>query len=103
MKKPWKIIKQDNGGELHLFGNHHWKEIKYEVPEWSEYGEEEACFTYLGYTYFLSEFMRVNKYSPFYKLGGIDFQGYKSDSFFSGILIHYSDCNEAIQVFTYIG
>lgn len=99
MRKPCKTIKAGNE-EIHIFGNHHWKEIEYAIPEWGT--EEEPYFTYLGYTYFLSEFMRVDKNNPFYKLGGINFHGYHSDSFFSGILIHYSDCDEAVQVYTYI-
>lgn len=104
MRKPFKTIKTDNG-EISLYGNHHWKELWYAVPEWNKdktNPEMEACFNYLGERYFLSEFMRVDANSPFYELGGITFHGYHSDSFFSGILIHYSDCDEAVQVYTYI-
>ena len=101
MRKPYKIIEQENGS-ISLIGNHHWKEIEYQVPEWNEDEDNpdvEACFKYLGRTYFLSEFMRVNDFD-FFK--GLGFHGHLSDSFFSGVLIKYSHCNEAVQVSTYI-
>jgi len=104
MRKPFKIVKRDNG-EIHLFGNHHWKKLDYKIPDWNKEEENpgfESCFNYLGRTYFLSEFMRVDSFSPFYKLGGIDFHEYLNDSFFSGILVHYSNCGDGIKVYTYI-
>lgn len=106
MRKPCETLEQENG-TMYLYGNHHWKEIEYKIPEWNEDDENpdyEACFTYLGYTYFLSEFMRVDKqdkHNPFNDLR-LDIHGYLSDSFFSGVLVHYSDCGDAIKVYTYI-
>lgn len=96
MRKPCKVIKA-GGGEINIFGNHHWIEIQYDIPPWTEYNELEACFTYLGHKYFLSEFM------PVYKSGNFtDFDAYESGSFFSGILIKYHDDEDAIKAYTYI-
>jgi len=106
MRKPCKTIKKENG-IMYLYGNHHWKEIEYKIPEWNEDDENsdyEACFKYLGRTYFLSEFMRIDPkdtYNPFNNFG-IDIHGYLSDSFFSGILIQYSDCGDSVKAYTYI-
>jgi hypothetical protein len=66
--------------------------------------EYEACFWYKGNLYFLSEIMAVNNpvhnpHPPDWMKG---FDGYMSDSFFSGILIKLSDCEDAVKAYTYI-
>ena len=48
-------------------------------------------------TYFLGDFMRVDNNAPF---KGWD--GYHSDSFFSGVLVKYSNCGDAVKVATYL-
>jgi hypothetical protein len=103
LKKPFKVISTESGG-IDIYGNGHWKEIEYEVPEWNE-DELESCFKYKGRTYFMSEFMPVEEGSPFHlidKEGGKLFDGYHSDSFFSGILIKISTCGDGIKVYTYL-
>ncbi len=95
MKKPWKVLKQENGS-ISIYGNNHVKEIEYEKPEWSE--DEEPCFRYKGNVYFLSEFLLIQGSNPFK-----DFDGYFSDSSFSGILIKIVDSNEGtLKAYTYI-
>jgi len=104
MRKHFKAIERENG-TIYLYGNHHWKEIIYEVPEWTKEEQNpdvEACFYYLGERYFISEFMPVKKGSPFYNLGDIGFTGYKSDSFFSGVLMTFHEYGDAVQAYTYI-
>jgi hypothetical protein len=108
LRKPCKRIPTQNCGSIDIFGNGHWKEIDYEVPEWNEDNvnpDIESCFKYKGITYFLSEFMPVELDSPFClfnKEGEKLFDGYHSDSFFSGILIKLDENSEAIKAYTYI-
>lgn len=105
LKKPCKIIAQESG-EIRIYGNGHWIPMEYGVPDWHEPDPDcefqdagvESCFRYKGHKYFLEEFMRMDKNSPF----GKEFHAYKSDSFFSGILIMLSEDGEAIKAYTYI-
>ena len=78
---------------------------RYEVPEkvlkdqFSHLSEEDSCdgfFRYRKSWYHLSDFMVCSKGSP---LGAWD--GYSSDSFFSGVLIRCSKDNERYMVATY--
>lgn len=50
--------------------------------------ESAAFFRYKGWTYDLGEFMRIG---PTRLTGWEKFDGYLSDSFFSGILVRYVD------------
>ncbi len=101
-------MSENSTGEIKVFGNNHWKELLWKVPEWKDdehNPDPEDCFLYKCNVYFPSQFMTITEHSPFYLLdeNGITlFDGYHSDSFFSGILIKYSDCGEAIKAFTYI-
>ena len=52
-----------------------------------------SYFIYKGDVYSLDEFMRVGKNSPF-----PNWNGYKSDSFFSGLVIKISKCGEGVIV-----
>jgi len=62
--------------------------------------EESSFFRYRGHVYDLNEFMRVNNAlngkGVKHDLYGWD--GYHNDSFFSSVLVKYSDCNEAVKV-----
>lgn len=49
--------------------------------------DDNTFFRYRGNTYGLNEFMRINN-MPDFK----DWDGYSSDSFFSGIVVKYCDC-----------
>ena len=84
-----------------IISNYHWREFKYryEVPENILESEFDWCdsldnfFCYRGTWYHLSEFLRTEL---------DDWLGYKSDSFFSGIVINISRDGEYYQVGTYI-
>jgi len=80
-----------------VIGNRHWREIEYETPEWGD--EPEACFPYKGETYYLSEFMRVSVNAPAWMQS---FDGYRNDSFFSGLLVRLHEYGDAVQVFLYL-
>jgi len=65
----------------------------------SESGEEVndcSFFRYREGCYFLGDFMRVDNNAPF---KGWD--GYHSDGFFSGVLVKYSSCGDAVKVGRY--
>jgi len=98
LKKPYKTISQENG-DIRIFGNGHSIPIDYKIPEWSEDKESEACFEYKGNTYFISEFMLIDKHSHFK-----GFDGYSGDSFFSGVLIKLvkNTFNEYLKAYTYL-
>ena len=89
--------------KIKITGNGHWIELFYAVPEWNDENEEEPCFVYKGWTYFLSEFMSVNNkvHNPNPPEWLKPFDGYMSDSYFSGILINLSPCGEAVKAYTY--
>jgi hypothetical protein len=94
--------------ELEIITDHKWKQFKYgyEVPakvmadQFSHMDKEtqDAGFLqYRGYWYHLSDFMRINKNAPF----GRKWNGYLSDTFFSGILIEVSEDGETYRVGRY--
>ena len=69
--------------------------------EKSEYDIEtfynSSFFRYRGWVYTLEDFMRVDNNAPF-----TGWDGYHSDSFFSGVLVKYSSCGDAVKVATYL-
>lgn len=73
-----------------------------EREEMDYYSDEEIVgldfFRYKGQLYDLSEFSRVSEYQddPF-----SDWQGYQSNSYFSGIVVRYTDDIEQIIVGRY--
>ena len=76
-----------------------WSELNEKEQEEYAYLEEEGfCgfFRYKGWTYFLGDFMRIGNDAPF-----TGWDGYHSDSFFSGVLVKYSNCGDAVKVATY--
>jgi len=105
-KKPWKVITEEGrSGEIKVYGNHHYRPVDYAVPDWNEEtGEEEACFKHKGNTYFLSEFVNIHNkvHNPNPPEWMKEFDGYMSDSYFSGLLIKLSECGEGVKVYTYI-
>ena len=58
--------------------------------------EESSYFRYKNWVYTLEDFMRTNCNDVLSK-----WDGYHSDSFFSGILVKYSSCGDAVMVGTY--
>jgi hypothetical protein len=79
-----------------------------EVLDWSQLTEKEqeeyaylgedggSFFRYKRWCYFLGDFMRIGNDAPF-----TGWDGYHSDSFFSGVLVKYSNCGDAVKVATY--
>jgi hypothetical protein len=99
LKSPYKTIETESGA-IKIFGNNHDIEIEYSVPDWEGNGELHACFKYKNYVYYLSEFMGIdNTGSP---MAGHGFDGYHSDSFFSGVLVKYTEDFECIRAYTFI-
>jgi hypothetical protein len=108
LKKAWKtVIDSEKTGEINIYGNHKWIELEYQIPEWNEDKEDpdfEQCFKYKEQIYFLSEFMNIHNkfYQPNPPEWMKEFDGYKSDSYFSGLLIKISEDGEAVKIYTYI-
>jgi hypothetical protein len=80
-------------------------ELSADEREWFDYvdwqavdrGEDSGTFfRYRGTTYDVSEFLYCNDSSPF-----TGWDGYLSDTFFSGILVRYVEDNERIIVGRY--
>lgn len=91
---------------MEIITNNHWRQFKYgyEVPtdiiEWNDHLNEDLAsygwINYRGHWYHASDFLQ---------LGGDDldgWDGYSSDSVFSGVLIRLSDDGESYQIATYI-
>lgn len=95
---------------LSIITNYHWREPVYgfELPEkvsaeWRDLEDwEEKTFIYYKGEYHLDEFMRIpdgmRRDMPELER----WQGYMSESFFSGLLIRYSEDCEQYQIATYI-
>lgn len=66
------------------------KECDFTGKEYSSY------FRYRNWVYTLEDFMRTNGNDTLNK-----WDGYLGDSFFSGILVKYSSCGDAVMVGTY--
>jgi hypothetical protein len=76
-----------------------WEDLT--VKEQGEYDIEtfynSSFFRYRGWVYTLEDFMCIGKDSGF----GDGWDGYHNDSFFSGVLVKYSRCGDAVKVATY--
>jgi len=92
------ITHPDKHGKAVVWGNGHEIETFYSQPEWSE--EEELAFSYRGQTYYLSEFMRIDRHAPAWMR---EYDGYHGDSFFSGILVRFCGDADYVQAYTYCG
>ena len=89
--------------------NNQWRDLVYscDVPasvlnnqfDWCDNPEHETFFKYRGYWYCLSDFMTTNTLDKESELS--KWHGYSSDSFFSGVVVRFSDCGDCIQVGTY--
>tara|TARA_R110000787_G_scaffold32676_4_gene86321 strand:- start:250 stop:555 length:306 start_codon:yes stop_codon:yes gene_type:complete len=63
--------------------------------------EESSFFRYRGLVYDLGDFMRVREYTYDDAVTNHEMQkwdGYHNDSFFSSVLVKYSECNDAVKV-----
>lgn len=103
LRKPYKTItRPESTGEINIYGNNHYREVFYGIPEWHEDDEEpelEPYFRYKGQCIFLSEILRIENYAPQWMK---DFDGYTSDSFFSGLLVKLNDDASMVKVYTFI-
>lgn len=95
--------------ELKITSDCKWKNFIYgyqltpkEKKEFDYVSEEEidlqSFFRYRKTIYSLDQFMRLDKPSPFPG----EWQGYHSDSYFSGVLIEVSNDGEQYRVGTYL-
>ena len=90
---------------MKIITNHHWREVltsfdltSKEAKEFDyldlENGEG-SFFRYKGQAYDLGEFMHWD--NPASPTRG-DWDGFRSDSFFSGLVVKYSRCCDAVKV-----
>jgi len=61
--------------------------------------EQAEFVNYKGHWYDMAEFMRVNENFP---PPMNDWDGYSSDSYFSGVVVKFSDDYESVKMGTYI-
>ena len=99
----WVVTHPEKVGTVIVVGNGHVRDLEYAVPDWADGDDENAaeeCFTYRGDVYFLSEFLRIDKNAPDWLQ---QFDGYSSDSFFSGVVVKYpaDEYDDGIRVYTY--
>lgn len=100
-------------GKLEIITDHKWKMFKYrdEVPQkqvndYDWLSEEEKTDGWIWYrkrVYHISEFMDLNNkfHNPNHPFPA-PWNGYISDSFFSGILIEISEDGEMYRIGTYL-
>lgn len=81
-----------NSKEIKIYGDDQDIEIQYDEAE------QEGYFIFQDQKYYLGDF--VERDLPDWME---DFDGYNSDSFFSGLLIKYDDYDDLVKVYTYIG
>lgn len=107
-KKP--IWKSSDG--LKIFGNNHnvpiiygyelsdkWKkEFDYYEPEELE---TNTFFKYKGWIYDLGEFMRISSNNSPFEECPIKFDGYISETFFSGVLVKFTEDCDFVKVYHY--
>lgn len=95
---------------VNIYGNNHdvpliyWYELTNKEKSEFDYIENPednfTGFKYKGDVYDLNDFMRIENNAPAWIK---KFDGYRGDSFFSGILVKYNeDNNDFIKVYTYI-
>lgn len=86
---------------LNIITNNQYRELldSHDVPKKvlkDNFDHLEECdhgfFKYRGNWYHISDFLRVN-HDQF-----TDYDGYLSDSFFSGVLVKFSDCGDAVKI-----
>lgn len=102
-KNIYKVVTQKNG-TIKIYNGEE-AEIYYARPEWNDSEEdgEELAFKYKNNEYFLSEFINIHNkiHNPNPPEWMKEFDGYLSDSFFSGVLIKLINGSDAVQVFIY--
>lgn len=94
------IITTNHNWRLSLYGYQltDQEQAEFDWLDWGKDGDAwgETFFKYKGQVYSLDEFMWVSPGSPF---EGWD--GYHSDSFFSGVVVRLADDGDHYQIGTY--
>ena len=91
--------------ETKIITDHKWKQLKYgyEVPasvlEDCDHLEDDEKMD--GWIYYRSRWYHVSDFIMFYP-NYFGYDGYLSDSFFSGVLIKLDDDGESCKIATYI-
>ena len=61
--------------------------------------QESTFFRYCNWIYDMNDFLRVNdSHLPSAEHWLYGWDGYKNDSFFSSVVIKYSDCGDAVKI-----
>jgi hypothetical protein len=94
-----KVITDSQGHEIRICGSNRWQEIHISYNDESE--DTTSYVNHYGRKYTLDEFMAVRRTTN-HPSWLDEFDGYLSDSYFSGVLIKLSNCGEAAKVFTYL-
>lgn len=99
--KRVQLSEEPHAQEATIYGSNHWQMVHAEFDNESE--EHIQYVNHYGKKYSLDEFV-LTKRNPWGDAPEWmqEFDGYLSDSFFSGILIKLSDCGESAKVFTFI-
>ena len=91
-------ITTNNHSRPLIYGHELTDEEKQDFDYLDNIEEDFTGFRYKNQVYSLDQFMRIENHTS------IDFNswdGYHSDSFFSGILVKFSDCGESVIVGMY--
>ena len=103
LRKPWKTITTTGNNALRIYGNNHWIDLAYEIPEWGT--ELQPCFTYKGHLYFLDEFWNVHNsvHMPNAADWLKEFDGMMNDSAWTGVLIKLGkgENDDAVKAYTF--
>ena len=91
-------ITSNNHDRLFLYGHELPEDVKSDY-DYLEDIDSENFIKYRGVYYSLSDFMRIDHGNQDPDLAYWD--GVRSDSFFSGVLIKLSDCGDSYQIATY--
>ena len=96
-------VKTNNVPREYIYGSCFQGKERMEMLNQFDYLTEEefdSCsfVNYKGHWYDLGEFMRVGDS----ELGKLKWQGYSSDSYFSGVAIRYVEDDERIVIGTYL-
>jgi hypothetical protein len=94
-----KVVTDEQGHEIRICGSNRWQEIHTLFNDESE--DITNYVNHYGIQYTLDEFMAIRK-DVSHPSWLDEFDGYLSDSFFSGVLIKLSDCGESAKVFTFL-
>jgi hypothetical protein len=93
-----ETLKDVNGNEIRITGNNHKIKIEYDIPPWADDNDEiESCFSYKGFTYFLSEFIKTGNKGLLSEYDAI----YNSNAF-SGVLIKLADNGDSVQAYSFM-